>query len=329
VTKVLDIDATALSGVDFNSYISTFFLALAADSNDFYGGTPDVFYGSPYNVSGSQVLATFTEGGAASSAVALIEGSNLAYDYIHHGSSYGHGISGQIESLTFGTWVDGVTTGTQGIGEAGEISGLDAGLVIDGLDLSAAPGSGTDTTSNHVYGVYKALNSLNASYLYDLISTYAIEFTGSDGNDSVVAYDHDDVLIGGTGNDTMRGAGGSDVLVGGSGDDMLFGNGGADVLRGGTGSDRLAGGGGRDVLTGGAGADTFVIVKVAAPSDIDIITDFDTSVDRLSLRQFGLSGLEDLTVLETSEYTDLVIGTQTIRLEGLAAADLDSASILF
>ncbi|QYZ68650.1 calcium-binding protein [Neotabrizicola shimadae] len=329
MTKALTIDASALSGVDFNSYINTFFSSLAADSNDFYGGTPDIFYGRPYNVSGSQVLSTYTEGEAASPSVALIEGADLAYDYIHYGSSFGHGISGHIDSLTFGTWVDGVATGTQGIGESGEIAGLATGLLIDGLDLSAAAGSGTDTSTNLVYGVYKAVNALDAAYLYDLISTYAVEFTGSAGNDSVVAYNHDDVLMGGAGNDTMRGAGGRDVLLGDAGDDLLFGNGGADILRGGSGADRLVGGGGRDLLTGGSGADTFIIAKLPAQSDIDIITDFETGVDRLSLRQFGLTSLDDLTVTETADYVDLVTGTQTIRLEGLTAADLDSVSILF
>ena len=328
-TNVLDVDASALSGVNFNTYIATFFSTLAAESNDFYGGTPDIFYGSPYNVSGSQVLATYTEGGAAASAVALVEGANLAYDYIHHAPSYGHGISGEIDTLTFGTWIDGVTTGTQGIGEAGEVTGLGTGLVIDGLDLTAAPGSGTDASANLVYGVYRALNTLDAAYLYELFSTYAIEFTGSAGADSVTGFRHDDVLMGNAGQDVLRGAGGADILLGGAGADLLFGNGGSDTLRGGAGDDRLAGGAGRDLLVGDAGADTFVIVNSAAASDIDIIADFDVAADRLSLRQFGLTGLDDLTLSETADHLDLIIGTQTVRLEGLTASDLETATILF
>ena len=328
-TKVLGIDASALSGVDFNCYISSFFAGLAAESSDFYGGTPDMFFGNPYNVSGSQVLSTYTQGGLAASAVALIEGANLAYDFIHSGMAYGHGISGQIDSLTFGSWIDGVTTGTQGTGAAGEVTGLGTGLVIDGLDLSAAVGSGTDMATNLVYGVYKALQTLDAAWLYDLMSDYAIEFTGSAGNDTVTGYSHADHLSGGAGNDLLRGAGGSDELVGGAGNDTLHGNGGADILRGGTGDDRLAGGGGRDMLYGGAGADSFVIVKSAAATDIDIIADFNLAEDRLVLRQFGLTGLDDLTVTETADYLDLVTGGQTIRLQGLSSADLDQISILF
>ena len=86
---------------------------------------------------------------------------------------------------------------------------------------------------------------------------------------------------------------------------------------------------GRDLLVGGAGADTFVIVNSAAASDIDIIADFDVAADRLSLRQFGLTGLDDLTLSETADHLDLIIGTQTVRLEGLTASDLETATILF
>ena len=327
--KVLSVDASALSSVDFNSYIATFFATLAKQSTLFYGGTPDIAYGSAYNVSGSQVLNTYTEDGAASDQVVLIEGADIAYDFMHYGSSYGHGISGEVDTLVFGTWVEGVTTGTEGIGAEGEVTGLEAGLVIDGLDLSAAAGSGSDVTTNDVYGVYKAMQNLDAEYLYDLFAEYAIEFTGTSGDDSVQGYAHADVLMGGAGDDQLSGGAGRDVLIGGAGDDTLFGNAGADELRGGTGDDRLSGGLGRDVLYGGSGADTFVIRKVGTVTDIDIIADFDIAEDVLSLRQFGLSGLDAVTVTETEDYLDLTFGAQTVRLEGLTAADLDAATLLF
>lgn len=74
-------------------------------------------------------------------------------------------------------------------------------------------------------------------------------FTGTSGND---------ILLAGAGNDLLEGLVGDDLLLAGSGNDELFGNDGADTLAGGSGNDTLEGGNGPDLLDGEEGNDSIV-----------------------------------------------------------------------
>ncbi|MEH7830199.1 calcium-binding protein [Gemmobacter denitrificans] len=329
MTQTLSIDASALSGINLQTHIATALSGFAAASMTFWGGDPDSAFGGTYYMNGDQVLARYSEAGdggnVQTDSVALIGGEDLAYDFIHNGASFGHGISGSIDSLTFGTWTD-ATTGTQGTGDEGLIAGLDEGLVIEGFGLSAAPGAGSDVAVNKVHALYTALRTMDAAAIYDLISGYAIEFTGSAGADTVRGYAADDVLLGGAGADRLHGMAGDDLLLGGHGADILRGYKGADDLRGGAGADTLVGGGGADVLTGGSGADVFVF---STARGTDTVTDFDVTQDLLDLTALGADGLADLTVTETETGVDLVLGQITIALNGVAAADLTDDLFLF
>ncbi len=84
--------------------------------------------------------------------------------------------------------------------------------------------------------------------------------------------------------------------VTGSGfDDAITGGTAADTISGGAGADTITAGEGADTVTGGAGADTFVVnrgettVTIGGTGDAgtisgyDVITDFDTAVDKLNL----------------------------------------------
>ncbi len=90
-----------------------------------------------------------------------------------------------------------------------------------------------------------------------------------------------DLLYGEDGNDKLYGQSGNDKIYGGAGIDILDGSNGNDTLQGDAGADTLVGGTGIDRLTGGAGADTFRFSALSA--EIDIITDFEVGVDKLSL----------------------------------------------
>ncbi|MDZ8105747.1 MAG: calcium-binding protein [Nostoc sp. DedQUE12a] len=86
-----------------------------------------------------------------------------------------------------------------------------------------------------------------------------IQFTGGDGNDSLLVNSTSVVFNTGGGR-------GNDTLSGGNGNDSLFGDEGNDFLAGGVGNDTLEGArisnlgrGEVDVLIGGAGRDTFVL----------------------------------------------------------------------
>ncbi len=88
------------------------------------------------------------------------------------------------------------------------------------------------------------------------------------------------------------------TITGSSSNDTLTGGSGADAINGGAGSDTITGGGGGDTLTGGGAAnviDTFVIGSGDSTltiggsgnngtiSGYDVITDFNTLVDKLNL----------------------------------------------
>ena len=141
----------------------------------------------------------------------------------------------------------------------------------------------------------------------------------------------DDLLYGGSGDDTLYGDGGDDVLEGGADDDTLYGGVGSDDLYGDGGDDVLAGDSGADTLTGGAGADTFVF---AAGHGADTITDFTPEEgDRIDLSAFAdLTGFASLTLAEDDTDTVLDLrahGGGTVRLEGIAVADLLAADFLW
>ena len=163
---------------------------------------------------------------------------------------------------------------------------------------------------------------------------------GRDGNDVLTGGLGADALSGGLGHDTLIGDDGdatvnsadegNDLLYGGRGDDLLFGDGGDDALYGNAGDDTLDGGAGTDTLSGGAGADTFVF---AAGHGADTITDFTPGEDRIDLSAFAdLGGLASLTL--TADGSDTVLdlsahGGGTVRLQGIAAADLLAADFLW
>ncbi|MGB1214338.1 MAG: hypothetical protein ACPG4X_13325 [Pikeienuella sp.] len=82
-----------------------------------------------------------------------------------------------------------------------------------------------------------------------------------DGNDSVIARDGDDTVIGGQGADTLFGLDGNDLLTGGAGIDSLLG---------GNDNDTLEGGAEADVLNGGRGIDTATFINSSASVVADL-----------------------------------------------------------
>lgn len=79
------------------------------------------------------------------------------------------------------------------------------------------------------------------------------KLTGTNENDTLVAYDKGAV--------EYHGLGGDDTLRGDEGDDLLYGDIGQDCLYGSAGNDMLVGGQGADELRGGSGDDTYVFNK--------------------------------------------------------------------
>ena len=108
------------------------------------------------------------------------------------------------------------------------------------------------------------------------------------GNDSILGGDGNDLLLGGIGNDTLQGNDGNDTMLGGLGSDTLYGDAGDDYLHG---------GGGIDMLVGGSGNDTFVvdsngdIVSETAGDGIDTILSTVSRVTSANVENLTLIGM--------------------------------------
>ena len=120
-----------------------------------------------------------------------------------------------------------------------------------------------------------------------------------------------------------------DELTGDNGANSIFGIAGNDVLRGNGGQDVLAGGEGADRLYGGEGADTF---RFDPGHGDDIVFDFIDAEDRIDLRQFSLSGFDDLAITSESGSARIDLtdhGGGTILLQNFDTANLDTADFMF
>ncbi|WP_133152388.1 Ig-like domain-containing protein, partial [Vibrio lentus] len=94
---------------------------------------------------------------------------------------------------------------------------------------------------------------------------------------------------------------GSNTLIGTSNSDLIFGKGGDDIISGEFGDDIIIGGLGDDILTGGDGADIFLWRELETAEDQ--ITDFDSSQDKLELRDI----FEDCSNEDISQLLDSFI----------------------
>jgi hypothetical protein len=213
--KTITIDATgATAGINLATYLGEYYAGLtAAGTSTFYGGTPDIAYGQTTYQNGTQVGFRFGGSGSPDpeQRQILITGADLAYDFIHHGQGFGHGISGTIGSATFG-YYDANTLPADGADGHGELQDVMPELVISGLDITAAPGLGNNA-ANPVYALYSALRlnggtlQLGKDGLLDLIEAtfdgYAQDITGSASGDVLDGGAFDDVIDGGGGADTF------------------------------------------------------------------------------------------------------------------------------
>lgn len=228
----ITIDARGTSGgLNYNTYISDYFSRVVAPGGTgdyaFLGGTADSAYGGTYYMNGDQVVFENGDGsGGTSNEVVLLEGEEIAYDAIHHGSSYGHGMSGLLESLSFGT---ATSIPTSASGEL--LTSFAAALQISGVGLDVEPGAGPDVTTNELMALWYAIANGDSEAIYEFLAEQAQIFIGSEGNDTYTGTEFAD---------TIGGNGGADVLAGGAGD---------DVLDGGTGADKMSGGAGNDSFT--------------------------------------------------------------------------------
>jgi Ca2+-binding RTX toxin-like protein len=187
---------------------------------------------------------------------------------------------------------------------------------------------------------------------------------GGDGNDALFGEAGNDTLLGGPGADWLDGGAGNDTLDGGPGTDTatyasakagvtvtlaretpqntigagtdtlisieyLIGSAFADRLTGNASANRIEGGRGDDQITGGGGADLF---HFRPNHGNDLVTDFQDGLDRLRIEGFGTAYPTVASVLAAARQvggdTLLDLGSTTIRLRNVAAAQLDASDIV-
>ncbi|MEM8590726.1 MAG: Calx-beta domain-containing protein, partial [Pseudomonadota bacterium] len=179
------------------------------------------------------------------------------------------------------------------------VAGITATVTIADND---SPPPAPITSSLQADSVAAASNDPMPNNGPDLPIIDGAETVGGDGRDR---------LTGTVDNDRLSGEGGRDVLRGKAGDDVLDGGDGRDRLKGGAGDDVLDGGADNDVLFGGRGADLFVF---GAGDGNDVIRDFDTAADKISIQDFVFA---DLTFTATADGVLISYGDDSILLPTL------------
>lgn len=311
VTKTITIDASASTGgVNFKTFVSQYLTGLtkvgAQGAYNFYGGTADSAYGSTYYMNGDQLAFRYQKSGTETVDRIVLGGEEISYDGIHYGSFYGHGISGYVDSLTFGSWGLGTRPG-ESDPKTNPLTGLEEVLKITGLDLYVKPGTGPASTTptlnvNVLHSLYDALlagGETASKAINDLLATYAQHFIGSAGNDTYEGTDN---------NDTIEGKGGNDTIDGGDGDDTAVYSGNSSDYTLTKDQDGVW------TITGADGTDTLTNVEFVrfadltqdlsqrtdnhAPTDLELDQD---GVDWLTLKVGGTVGTLSATDADTGE----------------------------
>jgi len=134
--------------------------------------------------------------------------------------------------------------------------------------------------------------------------------------------------LGATGFEGAIGRGGNDVFDASTVavDASLYGYGGNDTLIGGTQSDYLYGGADNDTLTGNGARDYFIHDNAFG---LDTITDFEVGTDIMVIRTAGVSAMGDIVITQDGADALLTMGSNSIRLTGVTAANLTSADFIF
>lgn len=115
------------------------------------------------------------------------------------------------------------------------------------------------------------------------------------------------------------------TLVGGALADVLEGGAASDRINGLDGDDLLIDGAGVDTLSGGDGADTFVLL---ADGDLDRITDFDPSEDRIDLSAWGnLRNVDQLSTFTTATGFRLTYGDEVLTVRSVDSMPLNADTL--
>jgi Ca2+-binding RTX toxin-like protein len=274
----------------------------------------------------------------------IVENANEGIDLVQ--SRFSYTLAANVENLTL--------TGTSAISGTG--NDLDNVITGNYRNNTLDGGAGNDTLNGDGGNDTLIGGTGNDTYVVDVIGDTITEFSG-EGIDTVQAFvsytlpahvenmvisgsafgtgnSLDNIITDGSGSNTHYGMGGNDTIDGGGGNDTLYG---------GDGNDTLMGNAGTDTLNGGIGADIFVFQAASAFSNIDTISDFNTSQgDAINIADLltglgytpGTSDINDFVSLATGgsnmmlsvdrDGTGTVYGSQQIAtLTNVSGLDVD------
>ena len=231
---------------------------------------------------GSYTLANNVENASLQSTVAFnLNGNALANTLIGNGVANTLTGAGGNDTMTGGLGIDtfNVDSGSDTITDLGN-GGSDILKVSEGATANAT-----------VSALWTATTTTNNS------GTANITTNGLGVNlGAVVTGNGYNVTNTGQGT-TLTGSGLADLLSGSTGKDTLIGGNGNDVLNGGNGN---------DALTGGAGSDTFLFSAAISKNNVDVISDFQSGSDKISLLSSLFANIKGADGVFNS--ADLLIG---------------------
>ena len=201
-------------------------------------------------------------------------------------------------------------TGTSQAVDAGDVALTPGASLSEGyVTVTRESGAATTTGDYVIVGTHDALTrNFNAGR--PVMDRIVILGDGNDdvssggGNDTIYGGAGADTIYGNAGNDVIRTGIGADSIQAGKGNDTIFGDAGADIIYGGT--------EGNDELTGGIDGDDFLLADDG--SWFDTITDFESSVDDISVTSSAMDGLEPLSAIGTETATTSAGATNGIEI---------------
>ena len=222
------------------------------------------------------------------------------------------------------------------------------GILLDLSNLSLNTG---DAAGDTFIGIERYIGSEHDD---TLLGRAGADFlAGEAGDDFLAGLNGPDTLIGGAGNDTLQGGFGADVLDGGDGIDTVsyadainpvnvyldgsspnggIANGdtfiGIENIHGSNSIDQLSGDQNENEFFGGGGNDRFIF---RSGWGNDTIIDFaNNGSEKIDFRaNFGLTSVDDLTIVDALDRVTLEFFGDKIHLLGLNSGDIDASDFLF
>jgi Ca2+-binding RTX toxin-like protein len=227
-----------------------------------------------------------------------------------------------------------VAEGFNGNDDADLAGGNDTWKLGDGLDqVDGGNGAHDKVTGDNLgNGIIANLNTgeITERNTSNVTSVFFVEdLDGTGHGDTLIGDNFNNRLNGKNGSDKLRGSGGDDVLNGGKGNDDLKGGDSNDTLIGGDDNDVLNGEAGDDSMSGGRGSDRFVFGPGGGE---DRILDFEDGKDKLDLRGFGFSTLQDVKATADNVNGNVVVtgpNGNILVIENMTKQALFDGDVLF